>query len=44
VAHIADLMAGPASNVPSVGLNNFIARALSPQPSNESVCSIPLYC
>jgi hypothetical protein len=45
MAHIADLMAGPANNVnvPSVGLNNYIARALSPQPSSESVCYVPLY-
>jgi hypothetical protein len=44
MAHIADLMAGPAINVnvPSVGLNNYIARALSPSPQNESVCSILL--
>lgn len=35
MAHIADLMAGPAI---SVGLNNYIARELSPQPSNDSVC------
>jgi len=39
MAHIADCLLDTDQDDLPLGLNNYIARALSPQDSNESVCN-----
>lgn len=39
MAHIADCLLDTDQDDLPLGLNNYIAKALSPQDSNESVCN-----